>query len=66
MPDHVHQKLMLVHPTLSLPILEDEINHLSALIDRETDLEHAKWLCAAYQALKWARNPDAYAAPSEC
>jgi hypothetical protein len=65
MADAFHAQKLRFPAALSLPILEDEINHLSVLIDIEVDIDRAKYLCATYQALCWARNPNLYAAPSE-
>ncbi len=61
---NLHGKLMTVPSTLSLPAIEMELADLSCQIDRETNERRKDWLCAAYQALLWARNPDGYGLPS--
>jgi hypothetical protein len=59
-------KLSTLPATLNLAAMDSEIENLSRQIDAERDERRKAWLCAAYQALRWARNPDGYAAPSGC
>lgn len=62
----LHDEIMRKVPSsFSLPVLEHELNELSFEIDHETDEHRKDWLCAAYQALNWARCPDGFAPPSQ-
>jgi hypothetical protein len=61
----LHDKLDDIRATTSLLLLDLELSALSQQIDTETNPIRRNYLCAAYQALRWARNPDGYAPPSE-
>lgn len=63
--DPWHADTMAIPSTFSLPQLEHQLHALSAEIDTETNERRKDYLCAAYQALKWARNPDGSAPPSD-
>jgi hypothetical protein len=50
---------------ISVPLIEDQIDRISDEIEATDDEERKTYLCATYQALRWALQPDDYAPPSE-
>lgn len=58
---------LLVHTTAEPNVdkLTAEIIALDVAIQSECDGPRKDYLCAAFQALNWARAPNAFAPPSE-
>lgn len=63
--DEIHKRKMTQPANVSVQKINEELDALDAAIANEAHPRVKEYLCAAYQALCWARNPNGYAAPSD-
>lgn len=61
----LHERKMTMPSDLNINTVERELDNLEHAINVEAHPRTKGYLCAAYQALHWARNPNGHAAPSE-
>lgn len=63
MSDPITDFKLTLDPKIDLYKIDTQIYALSNEIDAEPDGPKHDFLCASFQALMWARNPDIHTAP---